>query len=228
MQYNHKALSVNHVTKYFHEPQTFQVLKDISFDIEKGEFLSVVGKSGSGKSTLLYVLSTMDTDYEGELTIDGETLTGRGQNELAAFRNKHIGFVFQFHYLLPEFTSLENVMLPALKLGAKSKEEIEHDALENLDLLGIKDQAFKSASKLSGGQQQRVAIARALINEPAIILGDEPTGNLDSKNTQIVFEIFRELAEERGQTIVAVTHDDEFAANSDRIIELADGEKISG
>ena len=228
MQYNHKALSVNHVTKYFHEPQTFQVLKNISFDIEKGEFLSVVGKSGSGKSTLLYVLSTMDTDYEGELTIDGETLTGRGQNELAAFRNKHIGFVFQFHYLLPEFTSLENVMLPALKLGAKSKEEIEHDALENLDLLGIKDQAFKSASKLSGGQQQRVAIARALINEPAIILGDEPTGNLDSKNTQIVFEIFRELAEERGQTIVAVTHDDEFAANSDRIIELADGEKISG
>ena len=228
MQYKHKALSVNHLTKYFHEPQTFQVLKDISFDIEKGEFLSVIGKSGSGKSTLLYVLSTMDTDYEGELTIDGETLTGRGQNELAAFRNKHIGFVFQFHYLLPEFTSLENVMLPALKLGAKSKEEIEFDALENLDLLGIKDQAFKSASKLSGGQQQRVAIARALINEPSIILGDEPTGNLDSKNTQIVFEIFRELAEERGQTIVAVTHDDEFAANSDRIIELADGEKISG
>ncbi|MEM8899842.1 MAG: ABC transporter ATP-binding protein [Bacteroidota bacterium] len=228
MQYNHKALSVNHLTKYFHEPQTFQVLKDISFDIERGEFLSVVGKSGSGKSTLLYVLSTMDTDYEGELTIGGEILTGRGQNELAAFRNKHIGFVFQFHYLLPEFTSLENVMLPALKLGAKSKEEIEHDALENLDLLGIKDQAFKSASKLSGGQQQRVAIARALINEPSIILGDEPTGNLDSKNTQIVFEIFRELAEERGQTIVAVTHDDEFASNSDRIIELADGEKISG
>ena len=227
MQYTHKALSVNHLTKYFHEPQTFQVLKDISFDIEKGEFLSVIGKSGSGKSTLLYVLSTMDTDYEGMLTIDGETLTGRSQNDLAAFRNKHIGFVFQFHYLLPEFTSLENVMLPALKLGAKSKEEIEHDALENLDLLGIKDQAFKSANKLSGGQQQRVAIARALINEPSIILGDEPTGNLDSKNTQIVFEIFRELAEERGQTIVAVTHDDEFAANSDRIIELADGEKIN-
>ena len=227
MQYTHKALSVNHLTKYFHEPQTFKVLKDISFDIEKGEFLSVIGKSGSGKSTLLYVLSTMDTDYEGMLTIDGETLTGRSQNELAAFRNKHIGFVFQFHYLLPEFTSLENVMLPALKLGAKSKEEIEHDALENLDLLGIKDQAFKSANKLSGGQQQRVAIARALINEPSIILGDEPTGNLDSKNTQIVFEIFRELAEERGQTIVAVTHDDEFAANSDRIIELADGEKIN-
>ena len=227
MQYTHKALSVNHLTKYFHEPQTFKVLKDISFDIEKGEFLSVIGKSGSGKSTLLYVLSTMDTDYEGMLTIDGETLTGRSQNDLAAFRNKHIGFVFQFHYLLPEFTSLENVMLPALKLGAKSKEEIEHDALENLDLLGIKDQAFKSANKLSGGQQQRVAIARALINEPSIILGDEPTGNLDSKNTQIVFEIFRELAEERGQTIVAVTHDDEFAANSDRIIELADGEKIN-
>ncbi|MEM6262643.1 MAG: ABC transporter ATP-binding protein [Bacteroidota bacterium] len=220
---NNIALSARQINKYFHEPQQFHVLKDLSFDVEKGEFLSLIGKSGSGKSTLLYVLSTMDTDYQGNLTINGTTLTGKGQNELAAFRNAHIGFVFQFHYLLPEFTALENVMLPALKLGQKSQGEIREKAMENLGLLGIKDQAVKKANRLSGGQQQRVAIARALINDPAIIMGDEPTGNLDSKNTQIVFDIFRELAKERGQTIIAVTHDDDFAANCDRIIELEDG-----
>ncbi len=223
---NNIALSVKNLTKYFYEPETFQVLKDISFDIQKGEFLSLVGKSGSGKSTMLYVLSSMDTDYEGSLEINNVLLTGKTQNELAAFRNANIGFVFQFHYLLPEFSSLDNVMLPALKLGRKSKEEIEHDALENLSLLGLKEQALKSANKLSGGQQQRVAIARALINNPSIIMGDEPTGNLDSKNTKIVFDIFKQLAREKGQTIITVTHDDDFAANSDRIIELQDGELL--
>ena len=220
------ALSVKNLNKYFHEPQTFHVLKDISFDIKKGEFLALTGKSGSGKSTLLYILSTMDTTYEGSLTINGSTLTGKAQNELAAFRNEHIGFVFQFHYLLPEFSALDNVMLPALKLEKKSSEEIEESAMGNLKLLGLEDQALKPANKLSGGQQQRVAIARALINEPTIIMGDEPTGNLDSKNTQIVFDIFRELAKERGQTIIAVTHDDDFAANCDRTLELMDGKLI--
>lgn len=217
------ALKVDNINKYFHEPATFQVLKNISFQVKKGEFLSLIGKSGSGKSTLLYVLSTMDTDYEGEVTIGKELLTGKTQNQLSAFRNANIGFVFQFHYLLQEFTALDNVMLPALKLGNKSKEEIRHDALENLNLLGIKDQAHKAANKLSGGQQQRVAIARALINEPSIIMGDEPTGNLDSKNTDVVFDIFRQLAQHRGQTIIAVTHDDEFAEKSDRVLELSDG-----
>jgi len=220
------ALSVKNLNKYFYEPQTFHVLKDISFDIKKGEFLALTGKSGSGKSTLLYLLSTMDTTYEGSLTINGKTLTGKAQNELAAFRNEHIGFVFQFHYLLPEFSALDNVMLPALKLEKKSSEEIEESAMGNLKLLGLEDQALKPANKLSGGQQQRVAIARALINEPTIIMGDEPTGNLDSKNTQIVFDIFRELAKERGQTIIAVTHDDDFAANCDRTLELMDGKLI--
>ena len=220
---NQTALKAKNITKYFHEPQTFQVLKDISFEVKRGEFLSLIGKSGSGKSTLLYVLSTMDTDYEGELAINEEILTGQTQNQLAAYRNSHIGFVFQFHYLLPEFSAIDNVMLPALKLGKKPKEEIREKALTNLQLLGLEKQANKSANKLSGGQQQRVAIARALINEPAIIMGDEPTGNLDSKNTQIVFDIFKQLAEERGQTIIAVTHDDEFAEKSDRIIELSDG-----
>jgi len=217
------SLKVKNLVKYFHEPQKFQVLKEISFQVKKGEFLSMIGKSGSGKSTLLYVLSTMDTDYEGSLEINGEKLSGKSQNELAAFRNANIGFVFQFHYLLEEFSAVDNVMLPALKLGKKSKEEIKEAALQNLKILGVGDHAFKLTSKLSGGQQQRVAIARALINEPSIIMGDEPTGNLDSKNTKIVFDIFKELAKERGQSIIAVTHDNEFAANSDRIVELGDG-----
>ena len=190
---NNIALSVNNLNKYFYDPETFQVLKNISFDVKKGEFLTLIGKSGSGKSTMLYVLSTMDTDYEGELFINRTKLTGKTQNELAGFRNANIGFVFQFHYLLPEFSAIDNVMLPALKLGVKSKEEIKENAFQNLSLLGLKDQAYKSANKLSGGQQQRVAIARALINNPAIIMGDEPTGNLDSKNTRNVFEIFKEL-----------------------------------
>ncbi|MAX81993.1 MAG: ATP-binding protein [Crocinitomicaceae bacterium] len=221
------ALSAKNISKYFYVPQTFQVLKEISFDVKKGEFLSLIGKSGSGKSTLLYILSTLDTDYEGELIINNNNLRGKSQNQLAKFRNAHIGFVFQFHYLLPEFTALDNVMLPALKLGIKSKEEIEAKAYESLELLGLKDQAMKHTNRLSGGQQQRVAISRALINDPTIIMGDEPTGNLDSKNTSIVFDIFHQLAKERGQTVIAVTHDDDFANNSDRVLELHDGRLLS-
>ncbi|MCV6630211.1 MAG: ABC transporter ATP-binding protein [Flavobacteriaceae bacterium] len=217
------ALSVKNISKYFHEPKTFQVLNDISFDIHRGEFLSLIGKSGSGKSTLLYVLSTMDTDFTGELNVNGINLNGKSQNELAQFRNEHIGFVFQFHYLLPDFSVLDNVMLPALKLGKKNNKEIKEKALHNLALLGIDSQANKQANKLSGGQQQRVAIARALINDPAVLMCDEPTGNLDSKNTKIVFDIFRKICDENGQTIIAVTHDDDFAANCNRIIELQDG-----
>lgn len=220
---NSIALSAKNIIKYFHEPKKFQVLKDVSFDVKKGEFLSLVGKSGSGKSTLLYVLSTLDTEYEGTLEVNGTKLTGKSQNELAKFRNENIGFVFQFHYLLPEFTSLDNIMLPALKLGKKTKEEITYDAYNILRTLDIEDQALKEINKLSGGQQQRVAIARALINEPAIIMGDEPTGNLDTKNAQIVFDIFKQLATERGQSIITVTHDEDFANNCDRIIELSDG-----
>ncbi|MBE7173214.1 MAG: ABC transporter ATP-binding protein [Williamsia sp.] len=217
------ALKAIHITKYFYEPERFQVLKDLSFEVRKGEFLSLTGKSGSGKSTLLYVLSTMDTDYEGELLIGGEKLTGKTQNQLAAFRNEHIGFVFQFHYLLPEFNVLDNVMLPALKLKKKSRAEIKEKAYGHLKLLGLEDQALKPANKLSGGQQQRVAIARALINDPSIIMGDEPTGNLDSRNTSIVFDIFRSLSHSQGQTIITVTHDEDFARNSDRIIDMSDG-----
>jgi len=220
---NQIALSAKSIVKYFHEPQTFQVLKNISFEVMKGEHMAVIGKSGSGKTTLLYVLSTMDTDFEGEIEINGVNLTNKSQNKLAAFRNEHIGFVFQFHYLLPDFTALDNVMLPALKLGKFPKEYIEDKALGILDLLEVKGQALKKANKLSGGQQQRVAVARALINDPAVILTDEPTGNLDSKNTRIVFDIFEKLTRENGQTIITVTHDSDFAANCDRILEMKDG-----
>lgn len=227
METKEKILSAQKIGKYFYTPNKFKVLDDITFEVNKGEFLTLVGKSGSGKSTLLYVLSTMDTDYEGELSIENERLTGNTPNRLAEIRNEKIGFVFQFHYLLLEFSCLKNVMIPALKLGKKSKEEIEHEAYEKLKLLGMEDQALKSASKLSGGQQQRIAIARALINSPKIIMGDEPTGNLDSKNTAIVFDIFKELSHEFGQTIIAVTHDNDFAKASDRTIELQDGKITS-
>ena len=220
-------LSATSINKYFYEPEKFQVLKEISFTVQKGEFLTIVGKSGCGKSTLLYILSTMDTDYEGDLVMNGERLTGKDQNALAAFRNEHIGFVFQFHFLLPEFSVLQNVMLPALKLNKYSKQEIEHRAYEKLKLLGVEEQALKLSSKLSGGQQQRVAIARALINDPTVIMGDEPTGNLDTANTNIVFDIVQELAHSYGQTIIAVTHDKEFAANSDRTIVMSDGQIVS-
>ena len=220
-------LSAKGIGKYFYEPEKFKVLNDISFDINRGEFVTMVGKSGSGKSTLLYLLSTMDTDYEGTLEFDGENLTMQKKERLAEIRNEKIGFVFQFHYLLPEFSSMKNVMIPALKLGKYSREEIEDKAYKTLGMLGLQDQALKNTSKLSGGQQQRVAIARALINDPKIIMGDEPTGNLDSKNTSIVFDIFKQLTSEFNQTVVAVTHDNDFAKASDRIIEMADGRIIT-
>jgi lipoprotein-releasing system ATP-binding protein len=218
-----KAIQVQNINKFFYKPTEFHVLKDISFEIDKGEFVSITGKSGSGKSTLLYLLSTMDTSYSGTIKINRTQINNQKKRKLASFRNQNIGFVFQFHYLLTEFTVLDNIMLPALKLNQKSKKEIKREAMELIELLDIKGQELKKASKISGGQQQRVAIARALINSPAVIMGDEPTGNLDSKNTNNIFDIFKNLAKVRGQTIIAVTHDEDFASNCDRIIELADG-----
>lgn len=216
-------LEARKINKYFKQPVLFHVLKDISFGINEGEFVSIMGKSGCGKSTLLYILSTMDTDYEGALFLGGEKLTGKAGEELAKVRNEKIGFVFQFHYLLSEFTVLENVMLPARKLGKKSDKEIKQDALEKLSILGIESQAYKKAAMISGGQKQRVAIARALINDPIIIMGDEPTGNLDSKNAENVFNIFRELSVANKLSLLIVTHDLDFAQKTDRIIEMEDG-----
>ncbi|QJW90192.1 ABC transporter ATP-binding protein [Spirosoma taeanense] len=220
------VLKASHLSKYFYDPEKFQVLNDVTFEVEQGEFLAIVGKSGCGKSTLLYLLSTMDTDYEGSIELAGTKLVGRSQDFLSHFRNEHLGFVFQFHFLLPEFTTLQNVMLPGLKLGRYPEKEVEERAMEKLRLIGMAEHARKPASKLSGGQQQRVAIARALINDPTIIMGDEPTGNLDKANTENVFSIFRELAG-KGQTIIAVTHDPDFAEGCDRIIEMSDGKIIA-
>ncbi|MFN5831509.1 MAG: ABC transporter ATP-binding protein [Bacteroidota bacterium] len=223
---NTPILSAKNISKYFHDPVTIQILKEVSFSIEKGEFVSIIGKSGCGKSTLLYILSTMDTDYEGELEIDGVLMRNKKESELARVRNEKIGFVFQFHYLLNEFTVLKNVMLPGLKLGKHTAQEIEHRAYEKLRILGIEQEALKPPNQLSGGQKQRVAIARALINDPLIIMGDEPTGNLDKKNSEIVFNIFQELSKEFNQTLLIVTHDNEFASRTNRIIEMEDGRVI--
>jgi lipoprotein-releasing system ATP-binding protein len=220
-------LQAKGIKKSFHDPVTIPILKDINFNINKGEFVSVIGKSGCGKSTLLYILSTMDTDYEGSLYIDGDLITGKKEGELAKIRNEKIGFVFQFHYLLNEFDVINNVMMPGIKLAKYSLKEIESRAMEKLRMLGIEDQARKMPNQLSGGQKQRVAIARALINDPHIIMGDEPKGNLDKKNSEIVFNIFKELAEVHQQTMLIVTHDNEFAERSSRIIEMEDGRIIN-
>ena len=221
------VLEAKNINKYFKKPVLFHVLKDINFKINEGEFVSIMGKSGSGKSTLLYILSTMDSDYEGDLYLNDDLLTGDSPNKLSYVRNKHIGFVFQFHYLLSEFTVLENVMLPAKKLGEKSLKEIEKDALEKLRILNIQHLAYKRASQVSGGEKQRVAIARALINNPSIIMGDEPTGNLDSHNADNVFNIFKKLSVEENLSLLIVTHDTDFANRTDRIITMEDGQIIS-
>jgi lipoprotein-releasing system ATP-binding protein len=221
-----KVLESLHVTKYFHDPVTIKILNNINFSLYESEFVSIIGKSGCGKSTLLYILSTMDTDYEGDIVIDGVSMKGKSEKILARVRNEKIGFVFQFHYLLNEFSVLKNVMLPGLKLGLYSEKEIEHRAYEKLKILGIENEALKMPNQLSGGQKQRVAIARALINDPLLIMGDEPTGNLDKKNSEIVFDIFQELAQEFKQTLLIVTHDNEFAARTTRIIEMEDGQII--
>jgi len=216
-------LDAKNINKYFHDPIRVQILNNINFTINKGEFVSLTGKSGCGKSTLLYLLSTMDTDYEGQIFIDREEMPKKDEGFLAKIRNEKIGFVFQFHYLLNEFNVLKNVMLPGLKLNKYSNEEVEHRAMEKLKILGIEHLALKKANHVSGGEKQRVAIARALINDPHIIMGDEPTGNLDKKNSDMVFDIFNRLSAEFNQTLLIVTHDPSFAERTHRIIHMEDG-----
>jgi lipoprotein-releasing system ATP-binding protein len=221
------VLETKKLTKYFSDPVKFQVLQEIDMRIGQGEFVSIVGKSGCGKSTLLYLLSTMDTDYEGALYLENNLITGKTDKELAQIRNEKIGFVFQFHYLLAEYNVLKNVMLPGLKLNKLSEAEVEHHAMEHLKTLDMADQALKMPNQLSGGQKQRVAIARALINNPLVIMGDEPTGNLDKKNSDMVFDIFKELTQEHQQTMLIVTHDTDFAARTQRTITMQDGQIVS-
>ena len=222
-----KILEAKNINKFFHDPVRIQVIENLSFSINKGEFVSLTGKSGCGKSTLLYVLSTMDTDYDGVLLIDGEEMPKKNEGFLAKIRNEKIGFVFQFHYLLNEFNVLRNVMLPGLKLNKYSEEEVEHRAMQKLKILGIDHLALKASNRVSGGEKQRVAIARALINDPHIIMGDEPTGNLDKKNSDLVFDIFKQLAEEFNQTLLIVTHDPSFAERTHRTIKMEDGKIIA-
>jgi lipoprotein-releasing system ATP-binding protein len=221
-------LEARNISKTFKDQQQTPVLSGISFTINRGDFVSVVGKSGCGKSTLLYILSTMDTDYKGELLIDGELVTGKKPGRLAEIRNEKIGFVFQFHYLLNEFSVLKNVMLPGLKLARLTEKEVEQNAMKWLEALDITYIANKMPNQISGGEKQRVAIARALINNPHIIMGDEPTGNLDKKNSLIVFDIFKNLSQKFNQTLLIVTHDPEFAASTQRMIEMEDGRIKSG
>jgi len=224
---NKIALEANSIFKSFYDPAKIDVLKDLSFTIDRGDFVSITGKSGCGKSTLLYILSTMDSDYTGELLIDNQVVTGKSEKELASIRNEKIGFVFQFHYLLNEFSVLKNVMLPGFKYNKLLEEELEHKAFEILKKLGIEKLANKMAYKISGGEKQRVAIARAMINDPLILMCDEPTGNLDSKNTEVVFEIFNELVDSFNKTLLVVTHDQSFAEKTHKIIVMEDGRIIS-
>ena len=198
------------------------VLKGIDLSIKPGEIVSIVGPSGAGKTTLLQIIGTLDSPDSGKLTINGVETSKLKEKELAAFRNRNIGFVFQFHQLLPEFTALENVMIPAL-IGKVKAGDAEKKAKEMLDFLKLSDRMTHKPAELSGGEKQRVAVARALINHPSVILADEPSGSLDSHNKEKLHQLFFELRKEFNQTFVIVTHDEQLAANTDRVIHLIDG-----
>lgn len=201
---------------------TLDVLRGVSLNVAQGEVVSVAGASGAGKSTLLQIVGTLMRPDAGQVVIDGVDVGGLGDRALSRFRNERIGFVFQFHHLLPEFTALENVMIPAL-IGRRDKRAAAHRAAELLSLMGLADRTTHKPAELSGGEQQRVAIARALMNEPAVLLADEPSGNLDSRNREEIHRLFFDLRDRLGQTIVVVTHDEHLAAMADRRIVMSDG-----
>ena len=205
---------------------TLEVLKGIDLLVERGEVVSIVGPSGAGKTTLLQILGTLSRPSSGEIEIDGEAVHALSDRQLSRFRNTKIGFVFQFHHLLPEFTALENVCIPGY-IGGRDRREVEKRAAELLEMLGMEHRSSHKPAELSGGEQQRVAIARALINSPAVLLADEPSGNLDTKNREEIHRLFFTLRDTLGQTVVIVTHDGQLAAMSDRKIEMVDGQIVS-
>jgi len=199
-----------------------EVLKGVNFKVNKGEIVAIVGASGAGKTTFLQILGTLDRPNSGEILFNNENISWMGSQDLARFRNQHIGFVFQFHNLLPEFTALENVCMPGF-IGKKNKAEVIEKATELLTHMGLEDRLSHKPSKLSGGEQQRVAVARALVNDPDLILADEPSGNLDSQNARDLYDLFKELRNDFKQTFVIVTHNEEFAHLADRTITMKDG-----
>ncbi|MBP1934398.1 ABC transporter ATP-binding protein [Ammoniphilus resinae] len=219
---NH-VLEARHIKKEYGTTIKTEILHGINFSLTEGEFVSIIGYSGSGKSTLLNILGALDTPTSGEILFKGQEYGKMTEDQLADFRNQNMGFIFQFHHLLPEFTAIENVLIPTwIKMGNTSKKHVNR-AEELLELVGLKEYIHHKSTNLSGGQQQRVAIARALINNPAILLGDEPTGNLDTETTEHVYELFRDINKEFGTTILIVTHNDKIAKKSDRVIEMKDG-----
>jgi lipoprotein-releasing system ATP-binding protein len=205
---------------------TLPVLKGVNLEVEKGSIVAIVGASGAGKSTLLHILSSLDTPDEGEVRINGKNLFLQSQKALADFRNKNLGFVFQFHNLLPEFSALENVMIPGL-IGQGDEKKIRNRAMELLTSLNLEARVHHKPSELSGGEQQRVAVARALVNSPVLIFADEPSGNLDSKNASELHQLFFQLRKDFGQTFIIVTHNQEFATMADRKVEIKDGVMVS-
>ena len=202
-----------------------EVLRGVDLTVKSGEIVSIVGASGAGKTTLLQILGTLDVPDSGEVAVDGESTSGLSRRELSAFRNAHMGFVFQFHRLLPEFNALENVLMPAWIAGAPQRESRER-AAQLLDDLGLGHRLDHNPSELSGGEQQRVAVARALMNQPSVLLADEPSGNLDSENAAKLHDLFFELRERHGQTIVLVTHNEQLAQRADRMLRMADGQFV--
>lgn len=219
----HKILELNNINKIYGEKVKTQVLYDVNLSFEESSFNSIIGASGSGKSTLMNIMGTLDKATSGEVLIQGQNISDLNKNGLASLRNETIGFIFQFHYLLPEFTVFENILIPyRIKNGKTTKEAINR-ANDLIEIVGLSNVKNNMATDISGGQQQRAAIARALINSPKIILGDEPTGNLDSETTEIVYGLLKEINKEFKSTFIVITHDKRIAEKADRIIEIKDG-----